>query len=72
MTQCRLSVTSWTLLFLKMKQERYASYDSGDGKTFEKGQLDMEQLAGITAELGEPKQISGKQELYESIINRYI
>ncbi len=26
----------------------------------------------IAAERGEPEQISGKQELYESIINRYI
>lgn len=32
-------------------------------------------LAGgliITAEMGEPEQISGKQELYESIINQHI
>jgi xylose isomerase len=32
----------------------------------------MEQLATLAAKLGEPKQISGKQELLESIINRYI
>ncbi len=58
--------------YLEMKQERYASFDSGDGEAFEKGKLDLERLASIAAGLGEPEQISGKQELYESIINQYI
>ena len=58
--------------YLKLRQERYASYDSGDGAAFEKGRLDLAQLADIAAETGEPIQVSGKQELYESIINRYI
>jgi xylose isomerase len=58
--------------YLKMRKNRYASYDYGDGLAFEKGALDMEQLATLAAKLGEPKQISGKQELLESIINRYI
>ncbi len=58
--------------YLRMRQERYASYDSGDGAAFEKGRLDLAQLADIAAETGEPIQVSGKQELYESIINRYI
>jgi xylose isomerase len=56
----------------KMKRERYASFDSGDGAKFEKGELGLEELAVLAAELGEPRQISGKQELYESIINQYI
>jgi len=55
-----------------MKKDRYAGYDSGDGAKFEKGELSLEQLAEIAAQHGEPKQISGKQELYESIINQYI
>ena len=55
-----------------MKKNRYASYDSGDGAKFEKGELGLEQLAEIAALNGEPEQISGKQELYESIINQYI
>jgi xylose isomerase len=58
--------------YLKMKKERYASFDSGDGVQFEKGQLDLEQLAQIAAKNGEPRQISGKQELYESLINQFI
>jgi xylose isomerase len=56
----------------KMKKERYASYDSGDGAKFEKGGLSLENLRELAIKNGEPKQISGKQELYEAIINQYI
>jgi xylose isomerase len=58
--------------FRQMKKARYASFDSGDGARFEKGGLTLEQLSAIAHKNGEPKQISGKQELYESIINQYI
>jgi xylose isomerase len=56
----------------KMKKARYASFDSGHGLRFEKGELKLEDLRMLAEELGEPKQISGKQELYEAIINQYI
>lgn len=56
----------------KMKKTRYASFDSGDGAKFEKGELDLAALAEMAAKLGEPKQISGQQELYETIVNQYI
>jgi len=58
--------------YAKMKADRYASYDSGDGARFENGELDLEQLAGLAKTNGEPGQISGRQELYETIINQYI
>jgi len=58
--------------FRKMRDDRYASFDSGNGASFEKGELSLEQLAGLAREKGEPRQISGKQELYEAIINQYI
>ena len=58
--------------YLKMKKERYASYDSGDGKKFEQGHLKLDELAALAEKLGEPEKRSGKQELYESIINQYI
>lgn len=58
--------------FPKMRQERYASFDSAAGQAFEKGELSLEDMAKLAAELGEPKQISGQQELYENIINQYI
>lgn len=56
----------------KMRKKRYASFDSGIGYDFEAGKLTLEDLRNLAVELGEPKQISGKQELYELLINRYI
>ncbi len=58
--------------YKKMRKERYASFDSGNGAKFENGELSFEQMRDIAIKDGEPKQISGKQELYESIINQYI
>ena len=58
--------------YAKMKADRYASYDSGNGAAFERGELDVAQLRDLAVSMGEPKQISGKQELFESIINQYI
>ena len=58
--------------FAKMRKERYASFDSGKGKAFEQGTLKLEDLKKIAEEMGEPAQISGKQELFESILNQYM
>ena len=58
--------------YTKLRDDRYASFDSGKGKDMESGNLTLEELAAIGAELGEPAQISGKQELYESILNQYM
>src|SRR5690625_933003 len=58
--------------YRKLRQERYASYDSGDGAAFEKGALSLEDLRVLAAENEEPEQISGKQEYYENLINQYI
>ena len=55
----------------KMLAERYASYDQGEGKAFEEGRLTLEQVADY-ARKHEPVQRSGKQELYEAIVNMYI
>jgi xylose isomerase len=58
--------------YLKLKQKRYESFDKGKGKDFEKGKLTLEKLRDIAKELGEPEQISGKQEMLEQLINMYI
>ena len=58
--------------YLALKKERYSSFDSGDGAAYEAGDLSFEQLRKIAISTGEPKQISGKQELYERIINMSI
>ena len=54
-----------------MLKERYASFDSGEGKAFEEGKLSLEQLADYARKHGEPHQTSGKQELYETIVSLY-
>ena len=54
-----------------MKKERYASFDSGIGKDFEDGKLTLEQAYEYGKKVGEPKQTSGKQELYEAIVAMY-
>ena len=51
---------------------RYVSFDSGEGKRFEDGNVSLSELRDIAASNGEPQQISGKQELVENIINDYI
>ena len=56
----------------KMIADRYASFNSAKGKDFEAGKLSFEDLVAIAKENGEPKQISGKQERYEQLVNAYI
>ncbi|MCS6824087.1 MAG: xylose isomerase [Cytophagaceae bacterium] len=55
-----------------LRKERYSSFDSSHGAKFEKGELKFEDLRNLAIEYGEPPLISGKQELYENIINQYI
>ena len=52
-------------------RERYASYYLGEGKAFVEGTLTLEQVADY-ARTHEPVQRSGRQELYEALINMYI
>lgn len=58
--------------YRQMRAERYASFDSGPGKEFEAGRLSLEQLAAIAGQHGEPPLRSGRQELFENIINQYL
>lgn len=58
--------------YCAMRKQRYASYDSGEGKLFEQGSLSLEQIYNFAVTSGEPKTTSGKQELYEMIINNHI
>ena len=57
--------------YCKMFKERYSSFDAGTGKEFEEGKLTLEQLVDYAKVKGEPAQTSGKQELYEAIVNMY-
>jgi len=54
--------------YTQLREERYASFDGGKGAEFEKGGLTLEDLSAYARLNGEPKAISGKQELFEQII----
>lgn len=59
--------------YTSMLKERYSSFDAGKGKEFEDGKLSLEDIVAYAkAKNEEPAQISGKQELYEAIVNMYI
>ena len=52
--------------------KRYSSFDSGDGKKFENGNLSLEDLFKIAKNSKNIEKISGKTEFLENIINNYI
>ena len=58
--------------FIEMRKERYASFNSGNGRKFERGNLSLDVLRKLALKNGEPEQISGKQEYYENLLNRFI
>lgn len=58
--------------YKKLRQERYASFDSGKGKEFEEGKLTLEDLRQYAVENGEPEVRSGRQEYLENLVNRYV
>ena len=55
-----------------MRAQRYSSFNTAQGRDFEAGNLALESLATIAHQNGEPELISGKQELFENIINQYL
>lgn len=58
--------------FVSMRKERYASFNSGNGRKFERGNLSLDALRKLAYKNGEPEQISGKQEYFENLLNRFI
>ncbi len=58
--------------YKKIRTERYSSFDTGKGKSFENGELTLEDLRNYAAENGEPAVKSGKQEFLENLINNFI
>lgn len=58
--------------YLRMKKQRYQSFDNGSGKEFEDGRLSLEDLRNIALKSGEPEVRSGRQELLEQLLNMYI
>ena len=58
--------------YKSMRSQRYASFDEGSGAAYEAGKLTMEDLCNIARSQGLISQKSGKQELFENIINQYV
>lgn len=58
--------------YLDMRRARYQSFDDGQGLAYEKGLLSLEDLYQIATAGGEPVQQSGKQELFENLLSRFI
>ncbi len=57
----------------EMINKRYASWDSGIGAKIEAGKEDFKSLFNYIAEKGEIEpNVSGRQELFENVLNRYI
>ena len=55
-----------------MLKDRYASFDAGKGADFENGRMTLEEVVDYAKAKGEPGQTTGKQELYEAIVNMYV
>jgi xylose isomerase len=58
--------------FLALRKARYASFDSGNGKKFAQGKLTLNSLSTLAHRKGEPEQISGRQEYFENLLNKFI
>ena len=58
--------------YKNMRNARYSSFNSKVGQSFETGQLTLEDLSKIAQNNGEPGLRSGRQELFENLINQYI
>ena len=57
---------------IDMLKKRYKTFDSGDGKKFEEGKLNLNDLYKLAKSNGKLDLKSGKQELIENIIFNYI
>jgi xylose isomerase len=55
-----------------MVASRYAGWDEGIGQQIENGDVGFEELEAFTLEKGEPTLSSGRQELFENILNQFI
>ncbi len=55
-----------------LREKRYASFDRGEGRKFEEGKLTLEDLKKIAMSSERPLLVSGRQELYENIVNQYL
>jgi xylose isomerase len=58
--------------YAELLKDRYSSFDQNEGAEFEKGNLSLSSLSKLAMANGEPKQISGRQEMFENLINQHL
>lgn len=58
--------------YLNLRKARYSSFNTIDGSAFEAGKLSLEDLHKFASSNGNPGLRSGRQELFENIINQFI
>lgn len=58
--------------YRELRRNRYTSFESGEGLAFENGNLTLSDLYEIAHRQGETPLWSGKQEMLENLVNRYI
>jgi len=58
--------------YTALREKRYGTFNSDLGQKFEKGEFSLVDAHAYTHKNGEPAQISGKQEMFENLINQYI
>ncbi len=56
----------------EFREKRYSSFDGGKGRAFEQGKLGLADLRDLAEKNGEPKQVSGRQEWFENVLNDFI
>ncbi|HNZ47606.1 MAG TPA: xylose isomerase [Candidatus Hydrogenedentes bacterium] len=58
--------------FANFVKNRYSGWDKGIGKDIENGKVGFEELEAYALKKGNPKIVSGRQELLENMLNDYI
>ena len=58
--------------YRQLLADRYASFDAENGHAFASGKLKITDLYNIALRKGEPVQRSGRQELFENLLGRYV
>ena len=57
--------------YSQLLSNRYASFNADAGLKFSQGKMSLEDLFAHAQKAGEPKQISGQQELFEMLLSNY-
>lgn len=58
--------------YQKLRKQRYASFDSGNGRKFSDYRLALQELSALAHRHGEPETKSGAQEYFENLINKHL